>query len=162
MLEVHERLGMQYEVPVHARLVLTHKQREHGRMRAFSADGEEVRLFLERGEPLKVGECLKSRCGRHIVVEGAQEAVVVARCDDWKVFSRACYHLGNRHVKVQIGDRRLTILPDHVLEELLVMLGLETVSSRDIFTPESGAYSNGHGHSAHKTAGFPMAHHEHH
>lgn len=150
MLEVYERLGTDCDAAVDARLILTHEQRDRGRMRVFSTEGEEVRLFLARGTPLGIGEYLRSQCGRHVLVEGAIEPVVIASCDDWELFSRACYHLGNRHVKVQIGHRSLRILPDHVLEEMLVMLGLTLEQASHVFVPESGAYGgHTHAHSGH-------------
>ena len=147
MLEVHERLGTQCKAPVDVRVILTHEQRDRGRMRLFSTDGEEVRLFLARGTPLQVGEYLRSQCGRLVLVEGAIEPVVIASCDDWEVFSRACYHLGNRHVKLQVGCRSLRILPDHVLEEMLVLLGLTLQHAHHVFVPEQGAYTGHGGHS---------------
>ncbi len=61
---------------------------------------------------------------------------------------RACYHLGNRHVKLQVGERWLRMQPDHVLEEMLELLGLTLTHQETVFVPESGAYSNG-GHHHH-------------
>ena len=156
-LEVFERLGTHYHATVDARVVLSHEQRDKGRLKVTSSDGAEVRIFLERGSPLQVGEFLRTRCGKHVLIEGAYENVVTATCKDWFTFSRACYHLGNRHVKVQLGlepgkgliepvRKWLRILPDHVLEEMLELLGLELSHEIDIFNPESGAYSHGHHH----------------
>ena len=156
MLEIYERLGTQGNYPPDTRVILTHEQRDRGRLRVFSPEGEEVRIFLKRGSPLLLGETLRTQCGRYVLVEGAIEAVAVARCDDWQTFARACYHLGNRHVKVQVGERLLRILPDHVLEDMLQQLGLVIEHSQHVFVPESGAYSGaGHGHGGH-------GHHEHH
>lgn len=146
MLEIYERLGVGCCKTIDARIVLSHEQRVKGRLRTQSAQGDEVRIFLERGKPLQVGELLRSQCGKHIIVDGADEAVTTARCEDWQAFSRACYHLGNRHVKMQIGDRWLRITPDHVLEELLQLLGLTLTHEQVVFVPESGAYSHGHHH----------------
>lgn len=149
MLEIYERLGTEGNYPVDARVILTHEQRDRGRLRVFAPDGEEVRIFLTRGTPLKVGETLRAQCGRYVLVEGAIEAVAVARCEDWSLFARACYHLGNRHVKVQVGERLLRILPDHVLEEMLQQLGLSVQHSQHVFVPESGAYAHGgHAHAS--------------
>ena len=146
MLEVFERLGTHCHEVADQIVVLTHEQRDKGRLKLTSESGEEVRVFLERGKPLLVGEYLKSTCGRYIRVEGAVEEVAHASCDDWHTFARACYHLGNRHTKVEVGERWLRIKPDHVLEEMLALLGLVISHEQAVFVPESGAYSHGHHH----------------
>ncbi|WP_067869241.1 urease accessory protein UreE [Neptuniibacter marinus] len=146
MLEVYERLGTHCHHQADSRVVLTHEQRDRGRLKLISDQGEEVRVFLERGKPLLVGEYLKTTCGRYIKVAGAVESVALASGDDWHQFSRACYHLGNRHTKIEVGERWLRIKPDHVLEEMLVQLGLVVTHEEAIFVPESGAYSHGHSH----------------
>ena len=104
MLEVFERLGTHCHEPVAETITLNHDQRNKGRIKAKSLSGTEVRIFLERGNPLLVGEYLKTECGKIVQVEGAVEDVAHASCDDWHTFARACYHLGNRHVKIEVGD----------------------------------------------------------
>ncbi|WP_406828299.1 urease accessory protein UreE [Microbulbifer sp. ARAS458-1] len=150
-LEIFQRLGVKSELSADYHVTLDHLQRDRGRLRVFANDGTEVRIFLERGKPLLVGEILQSECGKIIKVVGAEEPVTTARCDDWVTFSRACYHLGNRHVKLQISDsaedRWLRITPDHVLEEMLELLGLTLTREQAVLVPESGAYSGGHSHS---------------
>jgi urease accessory protein len=146
MLEVYERLGTHCHEESDCTVLLTHEQRDRGRLKLVSDRGEEVRVFLERGKPLQVGEFLKTSCGRFIKVLGAVESVALASSDDWHRFSRACYHLGNRHTKIEVGERWLRIKPDHVLEEMLVQLGLVVSHEESVFVPESGAYSHGHSH----------------
>ncbi|BBB26922.1 urease accessory protein UreE [Amphritea japonica] len=148
MLEVYERLGDHCHGVVFTTVVLSHEQRDRGRLKLTGENGEEVRLFLERGKPLLVGEYLKTTCGKYVQVEGAVEPVTYAECEDWHTFARACYHLGNRHVKLQVGVRWLVMQPDHVLEEMLELLGLTLTHKEAVFVPESGAYSNG-GHHHH-------------
>ena len=152
MLEVFERLGLHCHEPVDESVVLEHDQRDKGRLRLVSEAGTEIRLFLERGKPLLVGEYLKSTCGKIVQVKGAVEPVAHASCEDWHTFARACYHLGNRHVKLQVGERWLRIKPDYVLQEMLHLLGLVVTHEQGVFEPESGAYSQGghhHGHHEH-------------
>lgn len=144
MLEVYQRLGIHCDEAVYTQVALNHEQRNKGRLKLFGKNGEEIRVFLERGKPLLVGEYLKSECGKYIKIEGQVELITEAACDDWHSFSKACYHLGNRHVKVQIGERCLRITPDHVLEEMLQNLGLTLVTKETIFLPESGAYKDAH------------------
>ena len=140
MLEVQQRLGLHIKQTPDATLVLNHEQRERGRMLLTSTDNEEVRLFLTRGQPLLVGEYLQSSCKKLIQIQGAKESVAVGQCSDWQSFARACYHLGNRHVKVQVESLTLIIKPDHVLEEMLILQGLEISHQECVFIPESGAY----------------------
>ncbi|NRA20108.1 MAG: urease accessory protein UreE [Oceanospirillaceae bacterium] len=144
MLEVHQRLGVEHQGAVDATVVLDHEQRMRGRLLLRSENDEEIRLFLQRGKPLIVGEYLQATCGKIIQVKGASEAVAIARCDDWPTFARACYHLGNRHVKISVGDRQLQIKPDHVLEEMLLLMGLKIEYQQQVFNPESGAYKHAH------------------
>jgi urease accessory protein len=92
-------------------------------------------------------------------VDGAIEATVLADCDDWEIFSRACYHLGNRHVKVQLGERWMRILPDHVLEDLLERLGLRLTHEQAVFVPENGAYGAVGHHHHHGTSLLYAPHH---
>ncbi len=162
MLEVVERLGLDCDAAEFECIELNHEQRTRGRLRTVSTQGSEVGLFLERGRTLQVGEFLRSRCGMVLRIDGAEEDVAVARCDDWDTFSRACYHLGNRHVKVQIGSRWLAIVPDHVLEAMLQGLGMTLTRERHVFNPESGAYAHGHDHASDggSTHGHGHDHHE--
>lgn len=144
--EIYQRLGVTAGRPVDDTVVLDHLQREKGRLKARTVAGDELRIFLERGKVLQVDEVLLAPCGRSFRVEAAAEAVLRASTDDWRLFARACYHLGNRHVKIQVGDRWLRITPDHVLGDMLRQLGLHTVQECAPFLPESGAYAGGHGH----------------
>jgi len=161
MWEVYQRLTSDQADSIHDQLILDHLQREKGRFKALASSGTEVRVFLERGNTLRIGDILRSRCGKNISVIGAVEPVAIASTDDWARFSKACYHLGNRHVKLQVGDRWLRITPDYVLEDMLEQLGLEIRHEHAVFVPESGAYvrksanisantrENTHGHHHH-------------
>lgn len=146
MLEIYQRLGLHCHDPVDATVTVSYEQRERGRLKLVSDNGEEVRVFLERGKPLLVGEFLKTNCGKTVQVAGAIESVAHASCDNWVQFAKACYHLGNRHTKVEVGERWLRIQPDHVLEDMLHQLGLVVSHEEAVFNPESGAYAHGHHH----------------
>jgi urease accessory protein len=143
--EVYQRLDHGHHIE--DSVVLAHDVRVKGRFKVVSQKGVEVRVFLERGKTLRVGEVLKTECGKEIDIVGAEEQVTLDCCDDWEAFSKACYHLGNRHVKFQVGERWLRIKPDYVLEEMLVLLGLTIIQETAVFLPEDGAYAAGHGHS---------------
>jgi urease accessory protein len=146
MLEVFERSTTAREA--NGELWLPWDLRKRGRLRSCTADGRDIGLFLQRGEPLRDGEKLLTRCGEIIVVRAAAEDVASASSDDWLVFSRACYHLGNRHVPLQIEARRLRFQRDPVLQQLALLLGMQVVEESAPFHPEPGAYSS-HGHDNH-------------
>jgi urease accessory protein len=144
VFEIHTRLDSPVTVGELDHVVLDHLQREKGRLRVLSAEGAELRVFLDRGRVLAIGEILQAQCGKQFLVRAAEEPLIRAETEDWQLFARACYHLGNRHVKIQVGDLWLRITPDHVLGEMLQQLGLHTFEEVAPFVPESGAYAEGH------------------
>ena len=127
-------------------LVLPFDLRIRSRLRTQLASGEEAVLRTERGAILRGGECLKSEDGRVVRVSAAPEKVMHVICADQFALTRAAYHLGNRHVPVQIGDGFLRIAADHVLRDMLLGLGAKVEELETPFEPESGAYGGGHGH----------------
>src|SRR5690348_5550342 len=88
----------------HAQLVLPFEARQKSRLRTRLASGEEVGLLLDRGTVLRGGDQLLASDGRVVEVVAAEEEVsVVTAADPWQL-ARAAYHLGNRHVAVQVGQ----------------------------------------------------------
>ncbi|MBR9805026.1 urease accessory protein UreE [bacterium] len=148
-MDVYEKISAGAVDDVGDSIVLDHYQREKGRIKVRSTNGKEVRLFLERGQVLQRGELLRSTCNRLLVVKLAKESVISAYASSWQQFSQACYHLGNRHTRIQIGERWLRFIEDPVLLELMQQLGL-SVRREDVeFEPESGAYGHGHAGKSH-------------
>lgn len=127
-------------------LTLPYELRQKSRLRASLDNGEAVGLMLPRGTILRGGDYLQAEDGTTIMVKAADELVSVAYIDDRKLFARACYHLGNRHVPLQIGDVCLRYLHDHVLDHMLAGLGIKTATEQTPFEPEAGAYGGGHQH----------------
>lgn len=144
MLTLIERCGPVTEP--YGELVLPFDLRIRSRLRTRLASGEEVVLRTERGAVLRGGECLKSEDGRVVLVSAAPERVMHIVCADRFELTRAAYHLGNRHVPVEIGDGYLRIAADHVLGDMLLGLGAKVEEREAPFEPESGAYGGGHGH----------------
>ncbi|HBC56306.1 MAG TPA: urease accessory protein UreE [Gammaproteobacteria bacterium] len=127
-------------------LTLPFNDRTKSRLRTHLDSGEEAGLFLPRGTVLRAGQLLRDDLNRVIQVCAAEEPVSVGRAGSHRLFARACYHLGNRHVPLQVGNRWLRYQPDNVLDEMLIQLGL-TVSQQLLpFEPEAGAYGGGHSH----------------
>jgi len=133
------------------RLVLPFAMRSKSRLKTTLSDGTEVGVMLPRGSVLRGGDMLVDENGGMIMVEAAAEEVYLVRSDarvDDPHFSllRAAYHLGNRHVPVQLGHDVLTMEPDPVLRELLRRLGMQVEPANASFEPEPGAYGGGHRH----------------
>jgi urease accessory protein len=136
-----------------AELVLPFELRQKSRLRAKLASGEEAGLFLERGEVLRDGDFLLAEDGRVIRVAAKPERVLDIVCPDAEALVRTAYHLGNRHVPLQVGPGWLRIAADHVLRQMVEGLGATVVAREAPFQPESGAYASGHTHTAPITHG---------
>ncbi len=108
--------------------------------------GEEVGLMLPRGTVLRGGDRLQVSDGRLVEVVAAPEQVSIVRSGDARTLARAAYHLGNRHVAVQLTSDSLRFLRDHVLDDMLRGLGLKVEADVLPFEPEAGAYSTSHSH----------------
>jgi urease accessory protein len=121
-------------------LTLTYEQRTRSRLRVTLDDGQEAGLFLERGLSLRDGDLVGDDERRAILVRAAAEPVSTVHSDDPVLLARACWHLGNRHVLLEIRPGRLRYRHDHVLDNLVHGLGLSAVFEDAPFEPEPGAY----------------------
>jgi urease accessory protein len=127
-------------------LTLPFDLRQKSRLRARLDGGEEVALQLPRGRVLRGGDLLKASDGSVVLVRAAVEDVSTVTAQDATALARAAYHLGNRHVPVQVGAGFLRYQHDHVLDEMVRKLGMKVKAEREEFEPEGGAYGHGHGH----------------
>lgn len=132
---------------VQAELVLPYDLRQKCRLRTQSTTGEEVGIFLPRGEILRHGDLLQADDGRCVRVSAKPEKVLQIGCADPLQLTRIAYHLGNRHVALQVGDGWLRIANDYVLRQMVEGLGGVVVAMEAPFEPEPGAYG-GHMHAA--------------
>jgi urease accessory protein len=134
------------------RVTLAIEQRVRSRLRVRLDDGRDAGLFLPRGTLLRGGDRLASDDGEVIEVVAAAETVSTIRSKDATLLARAAYHLGNRHVPLQVEDGWLRYQHDHVLDDMLRQIGLEVIVEQAPFEPEAGAYqqaAHGHHHSDH-------------
>ena len=155
MLEIRSRL--QGRAAPQAKLELPFELRQKSRLRTRLASGEEAALLLPRGEVLRGGDLLSASDGRVIEVVATPERLLHIEATD---LARVAYHLGNRHVPVQVGQGFLRIAEDHVLEELARKLGASVTHVLAPFEPEAGAY--GGGHHQHDEMGHGGKIHDHH
>lgn len=153
MLVIHRRIEPKPDWS--AEIHLNYDARSKSRLRCFSASGEDVGLFLERGQPpLHDGEFLEAEDGRIVRICARPEALLHVTCVSAFELTRAAYHLGNRHVALQVGDGWLRLLDDYVLKAMLDQLGATCAQIEAPFQPEHGAYGGGHHHSRHGDEDF--------
>ncbi len=132
--------------------------RQKSRFEAVDSLGRRVGVFLTRGRIVRGGDVLVAEDGSLIAVEAlAQPLLVVTAAASATpasaalAIAKAAYHLGNRHVPLEVRADRLVLEPDHVLAALLVRMGLGVAASVGPFEPEAGAYdaagsTHDHGH----------------
>ena len=132
-------------------VALAYDERKRSRLKVTLASGAEAGIFLERGDHLHGGDKLVAE-DSSVVVEilAAPEKLIEAVADSPLLFARAAYHLGNRHVPVQIlpteNGGKLRFQTDHVLAEMAKGLGCSITETLAPFQPESGAYGAHGGH----------------
>ncbi|MEB3266169.1 MAG: urease accessory protein UreE [Cyanobacteriota bacterium] len=129
------------------RLSLTAHDRSRLRGLRQSLCGRALLLQLPREQPLQPGEWLLADhpAAPSVQVEAAPEAVMVVRAERPLALLQAAYHLGNRHVALQVEADRLILLADPVLADLLLHRGLQLEQALAPFLPEGGAYGHSHG-----------------
>lgn len=140
-----------YPVKVADQLRLTFERRQKTRQRAALVSGEEVAIELPRGQLMRGGDWVVASDGRVIEVVAEPERVLHIECAGPRELARAAYHLGNRHVPVQVGEGWLRIVDDHVLARMLDALGAKLSVVEAAFEPEAGAYGGGHHHHDHES-----------
>ncbi|HVU52396.1 MAG TPA: urease accessory protein UreE [Polyangia bacterium] len=123
-----------------ATATLTLDDRRRSRLRFLLDDGREAALFLPRGSVLRDGDRLRADGGEIVAVRAAPEFLSVARAAEPHLLLRGAYHLGNRHVPVQLGEGWLAYEHDHVLDDMVRGLGLAVEARRAPFEPEAGAF----------------------
>ena len=129
-----------------ATLTLPFEMRRRSRLLLKLDDGEEAGLFVERGTVLSHEDQLLASDGRVVRVIAADEDVYRVSPSTDCTLERAAYHLGNRHIPVQLGDGFLRIERDSVLRDMLIGIGARVVDEIAPFQPEAGAYGGGHRH----------------
>jgi urease accessory protein len=126
------------------RLTLGFEDRRRSRMRLRIDDGREAALLLPRGTILRDGDRLRdAERGEVVTVRAAQQTLSLVRATEAVTLARAAYHLGNRHVPVQVGAGWLAYEHDHVLDEMIEELGLAVETQIAPFEPEAGGYRHG-------------------
>ena len=139
--------------------------RQKSRFETTDSAGRSIGVFLPRGTVVRGGDVLVAEDGSLIKVLAAPQPVLrITHCGDHGTafdLIRAAYHLGNRHVPIELKPDHLKIEPDHVLADMLRAMHLIVHSVKEAFEPENGAYATG-AHGGHSHAHGEHDHHEHH
>lgn len=135
--------------------------RQKSRFDVLDSSGRQLGIFLPRGTAVRGGDVLVAEDGSLIRVLAAPQTVLkITHCPNHGTpydLIRAAYHLGNRHVPIELKPDHLKIEPDHVLADMLRAMHLIVNAVNEPFEPESGAYAagshhhggHGHGHNDH-------------
>lgn len=131
--------------------------RQKSRFEATDSSARQIGVFLPRGTAVRGGDVLVAEDGSLIKVIAAKQPVLrITHCTEHGTpfdLIRAAYHLGNRHVPIELKPDHLKIEPDHVLADLLRSMHLIVASVEEAFEPENGAYAPGaQAHSGHQHA----------
>jgi urease accessory protein len=127
--------------------------RQKSRFDTTDSAGRQLGVFLPRGTVVRGGDVLVAEDGSLVrVVAAPQDVLRVTACTEHGSpfdLTRAAYHLGNRHVPIELQPDHLKIEPDHVLADMLRAMHMTVVAVSEPFEPESGAYGHSHGGHGH-------------
>ena len=136
--------------------------RQKSRFESTDSAGRQVGIFLQRGQVVRGGDVLVGEDGSLLKVQAAPQAVLrITHCTAHGTpfdLTRAAYHLGNRHVPIELQADHLKIEPDHVLADMLRDMHMTVVAVDEAFEPENGAYGE---HASHAGHGHPDQGHSH-
>lgn len=117
--------------------------RQKSRFEATDSQGRRLGVFLPRGSVVRGGDVLVAEDGSLVVAQAAPQPVLEVRALNPFDLLRAAYHLGNRHVQLELQPEVLKLEPDHVLAQMLRQMGLQVAEAQAAFEPEAGAYAAG-------------------
>jgi urease accessory protein len=126
-------------------LSLTADERMRSHFPFTTDDGTPIYLQLPRGTVLREGDVLSASAHATLLqIKAKREPVLVVQAKNQHDLLRAAYHLGNRHVPLEIQSTCLQLSPDAVLQAMLVQLQLDVTLENRPFQPETGAYRHSH------------------
>jgi urease accessory protein len=140
-------------------LTIGFEERRRSRWRARLDGGEEAAVLLPNGVVLRDGDGLVDEAtGEVVTIRAAAESLSVGRTADAHLLARAAYHLGNRHIPLQIAPGSVAYQHDHVLDRMVRALGLEVTLASAPFEPEAGGYKHDGNHTHGHEHGHEHAH----
>lgn len=147
MLNFTQRYPADFSQTANFSLTLTADDRTRSRHYFETDEGQGVYLRLPRGTVLQHGDLLRSEDGQSLVrILAKPEPVMTVTAATPLALLKATYHLGNRHVSLEVTETYLRLAPDPVLKTMLERMGLHIIEEIVPFQPEAGAYGHSHSH----------------
>ena len=128
------------------RVRIDHDRRHRRRILLATEAGRELLLDLPQAARLRHGDGLLLDDGGLVAVEARPECLAEIHAHGEAELARIAWHLGNRHLPVQLLGGRIRIRADHVIEAMVELLGGHVARVEAAFDPEAGAYAGGHAH----------------
>lgn len=150
-----------HDRPVADTVILDFAQRSAQKVTVTSVKGATIEIDLHEPVRLRTDDLLVLDDGGLVEVVAAPEPLIEARAADVAGLSRLAWHLGDRHVPVQVLPNRIRARRDAAIETLLGALGAKVAMIEAPFEPEGGAYASSHGHDHHDHDHHGHSHHEH-
>jgi urease accessory protein len=147
--------------PVIDTVILDYAQRSAQKITVTGVKGGAVEIDLQQPARLRTDDLLLLDDGGVVEVVAAPEPLIEARAADVAALSRLAWHLGDRHVPVQVLPNRIRARRDAAIEALLKSLGAKVAMIEAPFEPEGGAYASSHGHDHDHAHDHHGHHHDH-
>ena len=151
--------GHRHDRPVVDTVVLDYAQRNAQKVTVTGVKGGTFEIHLHEPARLRTDDLLVLDDGTLVEVVAAPEPLIEVRVADVAALARLAWHLGDRHVPVQVLPNRIRVRRDPAIEALLASLGAKVAVIEAPFEPEGGAYASSHGHDHHH--GHSHGHHDH-
>ncbi len=137
---INQIIPQNKSIKVNFQLELTAEERQKSRQ-IIESENLIINLQLSRGTVLKQGDYISNEDQDFIIeIIAKPELIITVNSEDQLSLMKAAYHLGNRHIPLEIKPNYLRLLPDPVLTSMLLKLGLEIKEETAPFSPEIGAY----------------------
>jgi urease accessory protein len=143
-LTLTQKIAPRPELAIACTLPLTAEERQRSRLRLETPEGQVIFLRLPRGTQLQDGDLLQAEDSTIVQILAQPEPVMTVTAQSSLALLRAAYHLGNRHVPLEIQPTYLRLAPDPVLRHLLEHQGIQVRDEIQPFQPEAGGYHPDH------------------
>lgn len=149
MLNFIENLGKRTDLNISYTITLDADRRAVTRQKVITDEHQEVGILLNIGQVMQVNDILATEDGIYARIAAPLQKLIKATASDYLSFAKACYHLGNRHCKLQIEDKYVLFEYDKNLADLCIKLNLQVEQVESIFEPESNVTAHHHHHHEH-------------